>query len=838
MKTNIIKTLALVALGTATLTGCIEEYVPQTSTVTEEQALNAPGSYENFVGTITTSLNGSFLYRPDQVYVWDFGYPAFYELRDVQGQDIIPTGSNNWFQTWYEGSTSLVGTSAYSQLTWTYYYKWIKNCNVVLSVAGEAPADNQKSGAGIAHAMRALFYLELAQIYANKPATVDPDAETVPIVTETTAVSATTSNPRAKWSEMLDFIIADLDQAEELLADYQRPNVYTPDQSVVYGLKARTYLVAGDWANAEKYAKMAQQGYTMMDAAAWTSKTAGFNTPNSSWMFGLTYRDNDPNILDNDGDSSWGSVMCLEIDPAWTANGTVTGCGYASNYGSPMVIDRHLYETIPTTDFRRDVFVDFAIDELDEDAQLEALAAYSDHPTWLYSSGVEQSNYGRVGGLALKFRVIPEEPGVIEYEYKGEMKYAAYYVQTTRTMLIITVDEDDIYAPINKTTIKAVIIIIIAFIILAVIMAVLAKYMLRPIGVLTEILEDSAKLDLRHNDKSRKVVNRRDEIGIIGRDIGQLRKVLRNVVGEIGGSEENLSNIIEQLKSTTIKLNDNSADNSATSQELAAGMQEAADTTDTINANVATMVENANQINELSEQGAQHAVEIKNKAEGIRRDVQDSISNAKTIFEDVKRQSDDAIEQSKAVDKINELTATIRSIAGQTNLLALNASIEAARAGEAGRGFAVVAEEIGHLATQSSDTVSGINDIVAEVHNSVDNMSDCLTRTLDFIDNNAMADYAKFDEMAEGYAEDASDFEVNMTSIHESVAALSNSIGDVSDSISGMNSTIGESAKGVTDVANKTTDIVALTADTEQIVDQTEQCSKDMKAIVKRFLLE
>lgn len=433
--------------------------------------------------------------------------------------------------------------------------------------------------------------------------------------------------------------------------------------------------------------------------------------------------------------------------------------------------------------------------------------------------------------------VVPE-PGVIEYEYKGKMKYAAYYVQTTRTMLIITVDEDDIYAPINKTTIKAVIIIIIAFIILAVIMAVLAKYMLRPIGVLTEILEDSAKLDLRHNDKSRKVVNRRDEIGIIGRDIGQLRKVLRNVVGEIGGSEENLSNIIEQLKSTTIKLNDNSADNSATSQELAAGMQEAADTTDTINANVATMVENANQINELSEQGAQHAVEIKNKAEGIRRDVQDSISNAKTIFEDVKRQSDDAIEQSKAVDKINELTATIRSIAGQTNLLALNASIEAARAGEAGRGFAVVAEEIGHLATQSSDTVSGINDIVAEVHNSVDNMSDCLTRTLDFIDNNAMADYAKFDEMAEGYAEDASDFEVNMTSIHESVAALSNSIGDVSDSISGMNSTIGESAKGVTDVANKTTDIVALTADTEQIVDQTEQCSKDMKAIVKRFLLE
>ena len=431
------------------------------------------------------------------------------------------------------------------------------------------------------------------------------------------------------------------------------------------------------------------------------------------------------------------------------------------------------------------------------------------------------------------------EPEVVVYKYKGANKYAAYYVQQiSKNTLIITVDEKDIYKPINETTTKAIIIIVIAFIILAVIMTIAARIILRPIGVITEILEDSARLDLRHNDKAQKVIYRRDEIGIIGRDIGSLRKVLRTVVGEIGGSEENLADIINQLKDTTVKLNDNSSDNSATSQELAAGMQEAADTTDLINANVATMVQNADQINELSEQGANHAVEIKNKAESIRRDVQSSINTAKNIFEDVKRQSDEAIEQSKAVDKINELTETIRSIAGQTNLLALNASIEAARAGEAGRGFAVVAEEIGHLATQSSDTVSGINDIVAEVNHSVNNMSDCLTRTLDFIDNNAMADYAKFDEMAEGYASDASSFEENMTSIHEAVAALSGSIGDVSDSISGINMTIGESAKGVTDVANKTTDIVSLTADTEQIVDQTEQCTKDMRAIVSRFQLE
>ncbi len=431
------------------------------------------------------------------------------------------------------------------------------------------------------------------------------------------------------------------------------------------------------------------------------------------------------------------------------------------------------------------------------------------------------------------------EPGVIEYEYKGAMKYAAYYIQPiSNNILIITVDEDDIYAPINATSIKSTIFIIIAFVIVAVIMTIVSKIMLKPMGILTEILQDSARLDLRHNEKSEIVKYRRDEIGSIARDIASLRQVIRTVVGEIDGSEVRLDEIINQLKDTTVKLNDNSADNSATSQELAAGMQEAADTTDTINDNVSVMVQNAEQINDLSQQGAAHAVEIKSKAEAIKEDVQHSIDNARTVFDDVKRQSDEAIEQSKAVEKINELTEQIRSIASQTNLLALNASIEAARAGEAGRGFAVVAEEIGNLANQSSDTVSGINDIVAEVNHSVTNMSECLTRALDYIDNNAMADYAKFDEIAEGYSADANSFEENMTSIHQAVAELSSSINDVSDSISGMNSTINESAKGVTDVANKTTDIVSLTADTEQIVDQTEQCSEDMKAIVSRFQMD
>ena len=398
MKKSLIYIAALAMTAVTTLNSCIKEIDPQSSTVTRDQAAAAPGAYDNFVASITSSLNGDFTYSGSSQYPWDFGYPSFFLQRDVMGQDIaVESSGSEWYTTWYSSGTALGPTYAVCQLPWTYYYGWIKNCNTVLTMIGEEPAENQKNGAGIAYAMRAMFYMDLARMYAPETYAKNPEAETVPIITETLSLTDATENPRATNKQIFEFILSDLDKAETLLADYKRADKFTPDQSVVYGLKARAYLTMEDWTNAEKYAKMAQTGYTVMGADEYLSQTDGFNKPNGSWMFGLTFRSSDPNITENDADSSWGSQMIIEVSPS--------ECGYSANYVGPKRIDAHLFSTIPETDFRRMCWIDPAIDELDtEEAVIEALSAYSDDPEGVFNTGYYVSARKSVGCMPVKFR--------------------------------------------------------------------------------------------------------------------------------------------------------------------------------------------------------------------------------------------------------------------------------------------------------------------------------------------------------------------------------------------------------------------------------------------------
>lgn len=411
MKRLIYKATAI-TLVALPMTGCLEDVVPQSNIVSKDQVADAPGSYDNFVGAITNNLCGQNLYtgffgQSLTSYPYDFGYPGMILITESAGNDFVPTGANNPLIYWYENSVGLQAGYAICQVPWTCFYIQIKNCNEVLSLAGENPEGDKVTGAGIAHAMRAMYYMTLGQMYCQKPYTVDPQALTVPIVTEKTELSSADNNPRATQEVLFNtLILPDLDEAERQLAGYSRPDKYTPDVSVVYGLKARAYLYMGQWALAEEFAKKAMAGYGMMSQAEYLDRETGFNTPNGSWIFAARFKADDPTILDNDADSSWGSLMVADMEH------TASSCGYAANYGCPSTIDYHLFQTIPESDFRKRLWVDFrdgvtAASLNPSSATYEAdcealLGKYTDYPTWLQQ--LPNSNDYGIGGVSMKFR--------------------------------------------------------------------------------------------------------------------------------------------------------------------------------------------------------------------------------------------------------------------------------------------------------------------------------------------------------------------------------------------------------------------------------------------------
>ena len=406
MNKNIIKFIAVSLMATS-LTSCIKEFDAEKGYVSQKELEEAPKAFASLVDAITSNLSGEYTYSGSSQYANDWGYPSILIQNDIMGQDIVPAdcSGSEWFATWYAGQAEGLGPNyALCEMPWTYYYLWIKNCNTVIAYPNGEPTESQKAGVGQAYAMRAMFYLDLARMYSAKTYAEDKNALTVPKITEATTREMSTNNPRMTNEEAFNFILSDLDKAEEYLAGYERTTKYTPDLSVVYGLKARTYLTMEDWVNAEKYAKLAQTGYQVMTADEYTSHTEGFNTANESWMLAPRNVATNTNIKDNDGDGSWGAKMTTEQG---------SGCGYGANYGYPLYIDRHLYETIPSTDCRKKCFVDFAVDSYtDENSILEALKVNTDYPALL------KANKHSLGGITAKFKNAGGAAGVMD-QYVG-----------------------------------------------------------------------------------------------------------------------------------------------------------------------------------------------------------------------------------------------------------------------------------------------------------------------------------------------------------------------------------------------------------------------------------
>ena len=430
-----------------------------------------------------------------------------------------------------------------------------------------------------------------------------------------------------------------------------------------------------------------------------------------------------------------------------------------------------------------------------------------------------------------------KEDGSVRYTQEGQNLEAGFSALRNGMKLVEVVPRAEVQANSRHILYLILFAIVIALVYSVVAGFILGIRMTRPIHNLTQIISDTANLNFVKNKNSDKLVRLKDETGEMARSVRQMRSKLREMVALIDQAGTGVREDVSDLNSNMEQVSAICGNNSATTEQLAAAMQEAASATDTVTHAIGTVNDNAKSIEELSRQGVSNSAEVKERAVSLKQSTAEAGKRTGDMYEEVKEKTRSAMEQARAVDRINELTQNIMEISTQTNLLALNASIEAARAGEAGKGFAVVASEIGALANQTQEAVTDIEGIISQVNGAVNNMVQCLENSMNFLENTVLKDYQEFMEVGERYSEDALSYEEGMDKINDAIRNLVSAISDITFSIEEINTTVSESATGVSDIAGKTTEMAQKIEATGAYVEDSREKAGNLRKIVDEFHL-
>ncbi len=459
------------------------------------------------------------------------------------------------------------------------------------------------------------------------------------------------------------------------------------------------------------------------------------------------------------------------------------------------------------------------------------------HPT-AEKIGVSVENSVVKGVLADIAEGKPQKTAVYEYDFRGAIKYAGVYPDVERGfLLIISSDKAEINKEIKAIIITMFLSTLIALVVGIVFAVIISSVITKPIKEMSGITNRFSTLDLRKDENQDRMDNRKDEVGLMGRSLSELRNQFEEVVTYIKLQSGHLYEAATALDEHAKETANNLEQVEKAIYEIAEGAGSQAEETQNATENVIRMGNMVEETNVEVEHLYDYANAMKASGDEASRSLQelDVIKDkAKESIDLIYRQTNNTNESAL---KIREATELITFIAEQTNLLSLNASIEAARAGEQGRGFAVVASQIQKLAEQSNDSARQIGEIInvliADSNEAVGTMNEVM-EIMEEQNKNIRQIEVQFEHLYE-------QIDMSMTgvgNISDKTQVLDNARVNVVDIVQNLTAIAEENAASTEETSASVSEVSDIVKQISENVNELRAIAEELESRVSKFIVE